>query len=128
MLKTKCVHDCIEADDGIRILVMSRLTLNDGITPDESIRKEKYDFHYKELAPSPKLIGNYYKRGLSWEEFEKRFKKEMEENEYLISVAKSALTENVTLLCIEESPDHCHRRLLAEMCKKLQPKLKLKIA
>ena len=43
----------------------------------------------------------------------------------LKNLSLRALKENVTFLCIEEKPDFCHRRLLAEECKKYQPNLEI---
>jgi len=127
-LKTKSILAPIEKDDGYRISVMNRHTLDDGITPDKRITYEMYGEHKKTLAPSAKLLGDYYKRGLNWDEYEKRFKKEINNPEtikILKEISKKALKENITLLCIEEKPDFCHMRLLAEECKKLEPKLEI---
>lgn len=129
-LKTKSILAPIEETDGTRISVMNRHTLNDGITPDERIKQEFYHEHQTALAPSNKLIGDYYKRGLPWNEYEKRFKEEIKKDEpfkILTEIASKALKEDITLLCIEESPEFCHRRLLAEECKECEPNLEIKI-
>lgn len=129
-LKTKSILAPIEKTDGTRISVMNRHTLNDGITPDERIRKDLYDKHMAALAPSNKLIGDYYKRGLPWNEYEKRFKEEIKKEQpskILKDIASKALKEDITLLCIEESPEFCHRRLLAEECRECEPNLEIKI-
>jgi len=127
MIKTKWILAKIEDTDGLRILVVSRLTLNDGITPDKRIKPNRYNLYRKDLSPSDKLVGDYYKRGLSFTDFEKRFHIEMKDNKFLRSLAKLALTQNITFLCKEKKPDKCHRKLLAEICKILQPKLKTQI-
>lgn len=121
-LRTKSIHAPISREDGYRISVMSRHTLNDGITPDLLITNESFNEWKKELAPSDTLVGSYYKRNLPWVEFEKQYidflqKPEQRVNlEILIAQLK---TENtITLLCVEEHPDHCHRRLLAQECQK----------
>lgn len=129
-LKTKSIFAPIENDDGHRISVMNRHTLNDGITPDENIKNHMFNEHQKLLAPSAKLLGDYYKRGLSWEEYEKRYREEIKKDEsskILKEISKKALNENITLLCKEENPDFCHRRLLAEECKNCEPNLEIKI-
>ena len=129
-LKTKSILAPIEKEDGYRISVMSRHTLDDGITPDKRITNLMYDEHQKYLSPSTRLLGDYYKRNLSWSEYEKRFKKEINNIEtikILIEISKKALKEDITLLCIEEKPNFCHRRLLAEKCKKIEPKLEMSI-
>jgi len=127
-LYTKCILYPREAIDGIRVSVMSRHTLSDGITPDARITKKLFDFHSQELAPNPTLIGDYYKRGLSWEEFEKRYKTLLSEPAKAAAVrvlAQQALLGDITLLCIEETPEKCHRRILAEQCKIYAPLLKI---
>ena len=128
MLKTKCILLQRDYSDGTRISIMSRHTLNDGTTPDLRITENSYDEWRKEFAPPQKLIGDYHKRNLPWEEFEKRYLG------YLRIIYKRvgklseiALGEDITLLCIEESPEKCHRRLLAEECKRIQPKLEVLI-
>lgn len=127
-LKTKCILSPIEKNDGYRISIMNRHTLNDGITDDKRITSEMYSEHQKVLSPSNKLLGDYYKRGLSWDEYKKRFLEEMSNNEsikIIKEISEKSLTENITLLCIEEKPDFCHRKLVAEICKKLEPKLEI---
>ncbi|MFZ2706804.1 MAG: DUF488 domain-containing protein [Minisyncoccia bacterium] len=115
-----------ERQDGHRISVMSRHTLNDGVTPDTRITNGSFDEHCPELAPTSKLIGDYYKRGLSWSQFELRFREQIKNpstQEILRAIATKSLSENVTLLCIEAKPHFCHRRLLAEECQTLVPEI-----
>ncbi len=125
-LHTKCILHHKEDKDGIRVSVMSRHTLSDGMTPDPRITRKSFDLWLQELAPSPTLIGDYYKRGLPWEEFEQRYKALLSESMKTIAVralAEHAMIRDITLLCIEDTPEQCHRRLLAEQCKIYEPKL-----
>lgn len=129
-LFTKCILKEVKKDDGLRISVMSRHTLNDGVTPDSRITGSSFDEHYPELAPSPKLIGDYYKRGLSWDEFMVRFREQIQSASAQVilgEIAAMSISENVTLLCIEDEPHFCHRRLLAEECKKLVPEITVEL-
>lgn len=105
---------------------MSRHTLNDGQTPDKTLSADLYDRWLPILGPPAKLLGDYYKRGLPWAEFETGF------NDYLSTdqvslvvsdIALDALERNITLMCIEETPEQCHRRLVAERCKLIVPEL-----
>ncbi len=126
MLKTKPIISDIEKTDGIRMSVMSRHTLNDGITPNLNILPQHYNLWLPSLAPPAKLLGDYYKRGLSWDDFSNRFldfthTKNTESTITLIGT--SALRINVTLLCIEDNLDRCHRSLLAKRFKELIPNL-----
>jgi len=126
MLFTKCILSSPVPEDGVRISVMSRHTLRDGITRD--IRITEFDFHFPNLGPSSSLIGSYYKRGLLWKDFERMYLFEMKECDAIFSVktiAKTTLDVDVTLLCIEETSEFCHRRLLAEECQRHEPNLKI---
>ena len=130
MLKTKSILDPKKELDGYRISVMSRHTLDDGITPHPNITDSSYDVWFKILAPPDKLIGDYYKRGLPWEQFEQRYLEYLQESKVRIEVenlAQLSIDSVVTILCIEDTPEHCHRRLLAEECKKYRPGLKVSV-
>ncbi len=130
MLKTKSILEQKEDTDGLRISVMSRHTLNDGITPHPEITNSSYDQWLQILSPPAKLLGDYYKRGLPWEQFEQKYLGYIRSSNIQTEVkkiAKKSLDSVITLLCIEESPEHCHRRLLAEECEKYQPNLVLSI-
>ena len=114
MLKTKCIKATIEADDGIRISVMSRHTLSDGVTPDLEITKEKYDFWLKQLSPPVNLVGAWYRGEICWAEYERNYQIFLNgKNDLLSGLSQIAQRTNVTLLCIESGPEKCHRRLRA---------------
>lgn len=128
-LFTKCILGEKSQRDGIRISVMNRHMLNDGITRDLRIKEDLYDLHLKLLGPSSNLLGDYYKRGLPWKEFKILYLKEIrKEPKFLFvkTLAKIALKVDITIMCIEDDPEFCHRRLLAEECKKYEPRLKIK--
>jgi uncharacterized protein YeaO (DUF488 family) len=129
-LKTKCILSPIEESDGYRISIMNRHTLNDGVTRDSRINNKMFNEHQILLSPSSKLIGDYYKRGLVFDEYKKRFLEEMNNPEsikIIKEISEKTLTKNITLLCIEEKPNFCHRKLIAELCKKYYPKLNIEI-
>jgi uncharacterized protein YeaO (DUF488 family) len=130
MLKTKSILKSKENSDGLRVSVMSRHTLNDGKTPHPEINESSYDQWLQILSPPTKLLGDYYKRGLSWNEFEQRYLDYIRMPEVQVEVkalAERSLDTVITLLCIEEFPMYCHRRLLAEECKQYQLGLSLSI-
>ena len=83
MIKTKSIILPKEDSDGLRISVMSRHTLNDGVTPDLRIDSRSYDLWMPIFAPTPKLIGDYYKRNLTFEKFEQRY---LENQKYKIKL------------------------------------------
>ncbi|MDP2638692.1 MAG: DUF488 domain-containing protein [Candidatus Azambacteria bacterium] len=112
-----------------RISVMSRHTKEDGITPDERIVEGvTFDEWRKEFAPPGKLVGAYYRNEISWEDFARRYIEFLQSPEVkpkVESFAKRCTEETITLMCIEDTADKCHRRLLAEELQKYQPQLKI---
>ena len=119
MLYTKCILSHPLDEDGTRISVMSRHTLNDGVTPDLRISTGCYHEWLRELAPPARLIGDYYKRGLGWEEFEFQYKEYLRQSGVAVMVrelAQRAVSSDITLLCIEETAERCHRGILAQEC------------
>jgi len=128
MLYTKCIITEPEKSDGTRISVMSRHTLNDGITPDPRITLDKYNEWLREVAPPSKLIGGYYKRNLKWDDFEPKYLQYLRSPEISPKVkelAERAMNSDITLLCIEATAKYCHRRLLAEECQFYETELRV---
>jgi uncharacterized protein (DUF488 family) len=68
--------------------------------------------HRPELAPTQDMLDQYKKDGGSWSDYERRFLdlmakrkiEQIERNEF----------DNGCLLCSEDKPHYCHRRLVAE--------------
>ena len=110
---------------------MSRHTLPDGETPDpEIVKGQNYTWHWPELGPPPQLVEDYYKRNLPWEEFETRYLEHLRQPEIMSTLRKLlelARTQRAIALCVEPTPEHCHRRLLAEECKRIAPDLEVYI-
>lgn len=120
MLFTKCILAPADESDGHRISMMSRHTLNDGITPDSRIALDGIEWR-PVFAPPSRLLGDYYKRGLAWEDFERRYLAYLVEiGEEVMRLVEESRTRDVTILCIEETCDFCHRRLLAEQVRSLR--------
>lgn len=69
--------------------------------------------HLPELAPTQELLDAYKKKKGKWEEYELGFLELLRERKIEVTVDKS-LFEGGCLLCSEEKPHHCHRRLVAE--------------
>jgi uncharacterized protein (DUF488 family) len=74
-----------------------------------------YD-HRPELAPTPELLDAIKKGGGKWEGYEKRFLDLMASRRIERTVPREAI-EGACLLCSEDKPHHCHRRLVAEYLK-----------
>jgi len=108
---------------------MSRHTLNDWKTPDPRIEGQ-FDIHMKEFWPAPKMVWAYYRWELSREDFKNAYLDRLSTPELIwaIKFLSGKLVDwNITLLCIEEDPTFCHRKLLAEEFFKYVPWLQLDI-
>lgn len=116
MLYTKSAKKKATKKDGIRICIMRR--------PDEWI---KYDLWIPQLSPSPELR-EQVKNGIGWEKFKIKFQREMKKQSKLLKfLANSAKQMDITLLCIEDDPNYCHRNLVAKEIKKQSRCLKIMI-
>jgi uncharacterized protein YeaO (DUF488 family) len=133
-LRTGCIKAIPKIDGYFRISVMSRHTLNDGVTPDPEITESSRDEWWPELAPPDTLIGWYYKQQKKkllphwklWENFERKFTHYLQDPDvkiYLQHLATLARYGDVIILCIEPTPKYCHRRLVAEACRRVDPSL-----
>jgi uncharacterized protein (DUF488 family) len=72
--------------------------------------------HLPELAPSKQMLDEYKKQRGSWEAYERRFLDLMRERRIEDRIPQNVL-EEACLLCSEDKPHHCHRRLVAEYLK-----------
>ena len=73
-----------------------------------------------ELAPTKEILDAYKKRKGDWETYERQFLDLMDRRRIAESVPKQ-LMDGACLLCSEDKPHHCHRRLVAEyLAKKWQ--------
>lgn len=69
--------------------------------------------HRPELAPTQDMLDTYKKQHGDWETYEERFLELMAKRKIEETIPRSAMDE-VCLLCSEDKPHHCHRRLVAE--------------
>jgi uncharacterized protein (DUF488 family) len=69
--------------------------------------------HVPLLAPTQQLLDAYKKRRGSWTAYEQQFLELMKERRIEEKVSRD-LAADGCLLCSEEKPQHCHRRLVAE--------------
>jgi len=69
--------------------------------------------HRTELAPTQEMLDSYKKHRSSWAVYEQQFLDLMEMRKIETTVAPELL-ENGCLLCSEDKPHQCHRRLVAE--------------
>lgn len=69
--------------------------------------------HRPDLAPTRTMLDDYKKQGTGWPTYETEFLRLMESRSIEDSVPRDVL-DNAVLLCSEDTPHHCHRRLVAE--------------
>jgi uncharacterized protein (DUF488 family) len=69
--------------------------------------------HQVEFAPTQEMLDAYKKSRGDWAEYEKRFLELMAARR-IDEVVPRDLLDNACLLCSEDKPHHCHRRLLVE--------------
>jgi len=69
--------------------------------------------HKLELAPNKIILDKYKKNKGNWEIYEKEFIKLMEQRK-VEELITGELIDHSCLLCSEDKPDQCHRRLVAE--------------
>ena len=72
--------------------------------------------HVPELAPTQDILDGYKKHKGDWEVYEKKFMELMIKRAIENKLSRE-LFDNACLLCSEEKPHHCHRRLVAEYLK-----------
>jgi uncharacterized protein (DUF488 family) len=70
--------------------------------------------HVVELAPTAEIL-DAYKKDHDWPAYERAYAQLLAEREAL-AIGRQLLEryQRPCLLCAEDTPDHCHRRLLAE--------------
>jgi uncharacterized protein (DUF488 family) len=72
--------------------------------------------HVPELAPTQSMLDEYKKKKGDWSLYEGRFLDLMRERQVEHTVPQDVISDGC-LLCSEDQPDRCHRRLVAEYLK-----------
>jgi len=72
--------------------------------------------HLPELAPTQELLDAYKKHGGDWRIYESQFLELMRQRRIEETVPRDIIADGC-LLCSEDKPHHCHRRLVAEYLK-----------
>lgn len=80
--------------------------------------------HLPILAPTKEMFDAYKKHGASWPLYERQFLNLMEEREIEKRLSPE-LFANGCLLCSEDKPHHCHRRLVAEYLQQRWPSVEV---
>ncbi len=106
-IRLKRIYDPPSPDDGRRILITRYWP--------RGVPKSAVDEYTTKVAPSRQLLRQFKHEGLTWEEYTPRYLAEMTRPEAVTEIqrlAKLAESEPITLMCICEDEDHCHRSLL----------------
>lgn len=72
--------------------------------------------HLPELAPSQEILDGYKKEGGDWKKYEARFLSLMSQRHIEDRIPRDVIADGC-LLCSEDKPEFCHRRLVAEYFK-----------
>jgi len=111
MLKIKSIHETTEDNDGYRILVDNELSTK--------FEKPEINLWMKDIAPSREL-SSLFKNNIKWDEFEKKYLKELEDKKKIINELKIIIKFNktVTLLYITGDQNHNNAVILLKLLKK----------
>ena len=80
--------------------------------------------HLPLLAPTQEMLDLYRKEKGDWPAYERQFSELIAVREIEKNVDKETLAD-ACLLCSEDKPEHCHRRLVAEYFRKHSPDLEI---
>ena len=69
--------------------------------------------HRLELAPTKDILDAYKKKNGDWSVYQRQFLKLMSKRKIENAIPREAM-DDACLLCSEDDPHHCHRRLVAE--------------
>ena len=72
--------------------------------------------HVPELTPTPDILNAYKKHNGDWNVYERKFLDLMAKR-HIEETVSEELLDRACLLCSEDKPHHCHRRLVAEYLK-----------
>lgn len=107
MIKIKRAYEAWDKDDGFRILV-------DKLWPRGISKKEAHiDLWIKELAPSTQLRQWFNHDPLKWQEFQKRYKKELDNNQESVNQVKRLRKEHKEITLVYAAKDEKHNDAVA---------------
>lgn len=72
--------------------------------------------HLPSLAPTAEMLDQYKKQHGDWDSYAQRFVDLMKQRRIEETIPRESLVDGC-LLCSEDKPHHCHRRLVAEYLK-----------
>ncbi|HUX11469.1 MAG TPA: DUF488 domain-containing protein [Spirochaetia bacterium] len=72
--------------------------------------------HLPQLAPTQEILKAYRHGQIDWPQYEAKFLELIRARRVDLTIDRDLIAEGC-LLCSEDSPEHCHRRLVAEFLK-----------
>lgn len=81
--------------------------------------------HLPDLAPTQEMLDALKKRNGSWGQYEVRFNLLMGERGAIEKMDRAFFEDPSCLLCSEATPEHCHRRLVAEALRRRWPDMEI---
>ena len=117
-LFSKSIQEIADVSDGIRICIMRKPDFN-----------ASWDIWMPTLAPSLDLFRSYQANLTDWPGYVTRFTEEVivGKHEHLKLLVTMAKTTKITVLCWEKTAEFCHRRLVVEEAKRIDPTLEIGI-
>ena len=76
--------------------------------------------HRPEFAPTDELL-DAYKKDRDWPRYEERFNQLLAERRPETEARELLKKDSICLLCAEPKADNCHRRMVAEYLRSLEP-------
>jgi uncharacterized protein (DUF488 family) len=80
--------------------------------------------HLPDLAPTQDILDDFVKAKGEWSEYERKFL-ELMETRRVADTLQGRLVDGDCLLCSEDTPEHCHRRLVAEHLREHWPDVEI---
>lgn len=109
-----------------RILIDTRLNNTSQLSGFAKARDLKFflekicgvEYHHEPLlAPTPDMLKKYQKKQLTWSEYEELYNQLLKCRK-IEKAIPATIFNDACLLCSEDKPHFCHRRLAAEYIKK----------
>lgn len=109
-IRLKRIYDPPDDDDGLRVLATRYWP--------RGVSKDLKDEYSTTLSPSRELLRAFKHEGLSWDGYAARFLDEMRSDKAqgeIRRLAEFARSHRITLMCICEDENRCHRSLLKRL-------------
>lgn len=113
-VQTKRIYEAPSPDDGYRVLTTRYWP--------RGVAKGSVDEYVSALAPSRVLLQSYRTGDITWEAFRERYLDEMQGEDQRAEIhrlAKLARSQRITLLCMCNDLEKCHRWLLQDLVLRL---------